>query len=47
MFKSELKKYLEQLKESCPLKGATLLDFAPIDWNACSLHDDRSLLECQ
>lgn len=30
MFKSELKKYLEHLKESCPLKGATLLDFAPL-----------------
>lgn len=30
MFKSELKKYLEQLKESCPLKGTTLRDFAPL-----------------
>lgn len=30
MFKSELKKYFEQLKESCLLKGATLRDFAPL-----------------
>lgn len=30
MFKSELKKYLEQLKESCPLKDATFRDFAPL-----------------
>lgn len=30
MFKSELKKYFEQLKESCPLKGATLRDFVPL-----------------
>lgn len=30
MFKSELKKYIEQLKESYPLKGATLRDFAPL-----------------
>lgn len=30
MFKSELKKYIEQLKEACPLKGATLRDFVPL-----------------
>ena len=30
MFKSELKKYIEQLKESYPLKGATLRDFVPL-----------------
>ena len=30
MFKSELKKYIEQLKEAYPLKGATLRDFVPL-----------------
>lgn len=30
MFKSELKKYIEQLKEAYHLKGATLRDFVPL-----------------
>lgn len=30
MFKSELKRYIEQLKEAYPLKGSTLRDFVPL-----------------